>query len=183
MSASPKKTTKSKKSAKPAAHPQYSVMIKDAIQALKERNGSSRQAIIKYIDGNYKVGTNVNTQVRLALKRMIAANSLVQTIGTGASGRFKVSKDKVDKVTKPKPKKLKVDKKKPAAKKPKKPAAKQTKKPAAKKAKKPAAKKAKKPAAKKPAAKKPAAKKQSAKKAAKTAASKKAEKSKKSAKK
>jgi hypothetical protein len=34
---------------KPAAHPKYSEMVGKAIAALKERGGSSRQTILKYI--------------------------------------------------------------------------------------------------------------------------------------
>ena len=170
MSTSPaKKVSKAKKPAKPAEHPKYNDMIKAAILALKDRTGSSRQAIVKYIKANYKVGENAGVHVKTALKKMLTAKLLVQTKGAGASGSFKLS-ETAKKV--PKPKK-KVVKKKPAAKKPKKkPAAKKAQKPAAKKAKKPAAKKAKKPATKKPAAKKPAAKKPAAKKPAKKAAKK-----------
>ena len=160
---------------KPAEHPPYADMIKAAILALKERNGSSRQAIEKYIKANYKVG-EVSSHLKMALKRGATSGKFVHTKGVGASGSFKLAKEE---------KKEKKPKKKPAAKKPaakpKKPAAKKTaKKPAAKKvAKKPAAKKpvakkpvAKKPAAKKPAAKKPAVKKPAAKKPAKKAAKK-----------
>ena len=151
---------------KPAEHPKYIDMITAAITALKERTGSSRQAIVKYIKANYKVGDNADVHVKMALKRGVASGALAQPKGTGASGSFKV-------VKKAEPKKKKPAAKKPAAKKPaaKKPAAKKStpkKKSAAKKStpkkKKPAAKKAssakktKKPA-KKPAAKKPAAKK------------------------
>ncbi|KAJ7386592.1 hypothetical protein OS493_008740 [Desmophyllum pertusum] len=160
---------KAAKPKKPAEHPTYNEMIMAAIQALKERGGSSRQAIKKYILANYKVDPDkVDTHLKLGLKRGAANGKLVHTKGVGASGSFKVPKE--DK----KPAKKPVAKKKPAAK-PKKPVAKKAaKKPAAKKAaKKPAAKKAaaKKPAAKKP-AKKPAAKKP-AKKAAKKPAAKK----------
>ena len=147
-------------------------MIKAAILTLKDRSGSSRQAIVKYIKANYKVDENAGVHVKTALKRMLTAKLLVQTKGAGASGSFKLS-EAAKKV--PKPKK-KIVKKKPAAKKPKKkPAAKKAKKPTAKIAKKPAAKKMKKAAAKKPAAKKPAkkaAKKPAAKKAAKKTAKK-----------
>ena len=151
---------------KPADHPKYIDMITAAITALKERTGSSRQAIVKYIKANYKVGDNADVHVKMALKRGVASGALAQPKGTGASGSFKV-------VKKAEPKKKKPAAKKPAAKKPaaKKPAAKKStpkKKAAAKKStpkkKKPATKKAssakktKKPA-KKPAAKKPAAKK------------------------
>ena len=160
-----KKAEKAKKPAKkPADHPKYSEMIAAAIAALKERTGSSRQAIVKYIAANYKVGENAGTHVKLALKRGVASGALKQVKGAGASGSFK-------NVEKAAPKKVK----KPAAKKPaaKKPAAKKVKKPAAKKpaAKKATPKKAKKPAAKKATPKK--AKKPAAKKAAKKPAAKK----------
>jgi hypothetical protein len=45
---SPKKKVAAKPK-KPAAHPKYSEMVDKAISALKERGGSSRQAILKYI--------------------------------------------------------------------------------------------------------------------------------------
>merc|ERR1712129_102840 len=133
MSATAPKVKKAPKA--PAAHPKYSVMIAAAITALKDRTGSSRQAILKHVVANNKVdAAKAAVQVRLALKR----------------GVVKVVKPKkVKKAKKPKAKKVKKVKK---VKKAKKPAAKKAKKPK-KAAKKPAAKKA----AKKPAAKKPAA--------------------------
>merc|ERR1711878_124323 len=163
MGPAPAKAVKAKKPKAPAAHPKYSVMIAAAIKALKDRTGSSRQAIMKYICANYKVdAAKAGVPLRLALKKGVAAGTLKMggAAGKKGAGSFKLGeKAKAEK----KPKK-KVVKKKPA-KKAKKPAAKKAKKPAAKKAaKKPAAKKAaKKPAAKKPAAKKPAAKKPAAK--------------------
>ena len=171
MSAAPA-AEKAKAKAKPAEHPKYIDMAIAAVTALKERSGSSRQAILKYIVANYKVSESANTHLKQALKRGVTAGALKQVKGAGASGSFKVAE-------KPKPAKKAVAKK-PAAKKPaaKKPAAKVAKKSPKKKAaaKKPAAKKAtpkKKPAAKKPAAKKPAAKKPAAKKTPKKAAKKK----------
>merc|ERR1712226_160571 len=160
--AKPKKVAKPKA---PAAHPKYSVMIAAAIAALKDRTGSSRQAILKYICANYKVdAAKAGQHLRMALKAGIKKGTLKMAKESGkGAGCFKLVKVE-------KPKKVKAVKpKKPAAKKAKKPAAK---KPAAKPkkaaAKKPAAKKpaAKKPAPKKPAAKKPAAKKPAAKKPA-----------------
>merc|ERR1712200_194876 len=171
----------------PAAHPTYSVMITDSIKALKDRTGSSRQAILKYICANYKVdAAKAAVHVRTALKKGVAAETLKMAAAAGKKGAGcyklgekakEVKKPKVVKVKKPVAKKPKAAKK-PAAKKAegvkaaekktaKKPAAAKkspTKKPASKK---PAAKKAataksspKKPAAKKPtAAKKPATKK------------------------
>ena len=144
-------------------------MIAAAIGALKERSGSSRQAILKYVTANYKVGDEKLTSfhLKLALKRGVTAGTLKVVKGTGASGSFKLAN------------KPKEPKKKPAAKKPatpKKKAAKKAatpKKKTAKKAapqKKTAAKKTPKRAAKKPATKKAAAKKAAPKK--KTAAKK-----------
>merc|ERR1712045_530998 len=149
------KAVKAKKPKAPAAHPKYSVMIAAAIKALKDRTGSSRQAIAKYICANHKVDVaKAGVPLRLALKKGVAAGTLKMggAAGKKGAGCFKIGeRAKVEK--KKKPKKV-VKKKKPAAKKAKKPAKKAAKKPAAKKpaAKKPAAKKA---AAKKPAAKKP----------------------------
>ena len=165
-----------KKSAKaPAAHPKYSEMIASAITTLKDRTGSSRQAILKNICASYEVdATKAVVQVRLALKRGVANGSfkMARESGKGAGSYklVKVKKAKKEKATKkPDAKKASKKLKKSAAKNPKKAA----KKPAAKKAaKKPAAKKAaKKPAVKK-AAKKPAAKKAAKKPAAKKVAKK-----------
>ena len=47
---------KGKMTKTPAEHPKYEEMIKTAIRTLKDRNGSSRQAIEKYVKANYKVG-------------------------------------------------------------------------------------------------------------------------------
>merc|ERR1711885_118143 len=145
MSAPAPKVKKASKA--PAAHPKYSVMIAAAITALKDRTGSSRQAILKYICANYKVdAAKAAVQVRMALKRGVAKGALKMARASGkGAGSFKVVKaekpKKVKKAKKPKAKKVKKAAKKPAAKKAaKKPAAKN---PAAKKAaKKPAAKKA-----------------------------------------
>ena len=158
------------KKAKPADHPKYSEMIIKAISELKDRKGSSRQAIAKFVKANNKVKDNADVHLKTALRRGVAAGALKQTKGKGASGSFKVA-DK-PKTTKPKKTAAKKKTKKPAAKKPK--SAKKT--PKKKVTKKPAA--AKKPVAKKPAAKKaskkPAAKKPAAKKAASTSSKKKA---------
>ena len=54
-------------------------MISEAIKALKERSGSSRQAIVKYIVSNYKIDEKTaNTQVKLSLKREVESGSLKQ---------------------------------------------------------------------------------------------------------
>merc|ERR1712088_252455 len=157
--AKPKKASKPKA---PAAHPTYIQMVSAAITALKERNGSSRQAVLKYIMANYKLGNDqkpVNSRLKVALRNG-TQKGVLKNVGkaTGASGSFKLGEKAAAK-----PKKAKSPKKaakKPAAKKAaspkKKAAAKPKKSPAKKAAKKPAA--AKKRPAKK-ATKKPAGKK------------------------
>ena len=77
---------------KPADHPKYINMIIAAITVLNERTGSSRQAIVKYIKANYKVGDNASVKTKMALKRGVASGVLAQPKGTGASGSFKVVK-------------------------------------------------------------------------------------------
>lgn len=163
------KVAKAKKPAakKVADHPKYSDMIETAIGALKERSGSSRQAILKYVTANFKLSEHASTHVKLALKRGVSNGKLKQVKGAGASGSFKLA-EKVKKAPKKKaaakkPVAKKATKKKAAPKKaekkaPKKKATPKKKKPTPKKAKKPAAKKA----AKKPAAKKAAPKKKKA---------------------
>ena len=160
--AKPKKVAKKPVAKKPMEHPKYGDMVTTAVKALKERKGSSRQAISKYIKENFKVKDNAPTHIKAALKRLVGNGTLKQVKGTGASGSFKVAEK--PKGTK-KVKKTKV--KRTTAKKAPKKAAKKVK--AAKKTKKKVVKKpaavAKKPVAKKPAAKK-ATKKPVAKKAA-----------------
>jgi len=157
--AKPKKEKKPAKAKAAPTHPKYSVMITAAVGALKDRTGSSRQAILKYICANYTVDDKkAATQTRLSLKRMTEGGELrmAKEKGKGA-GCYKLA-DKADKAAAAPPAK-KPAAKKPAAKKApaKKPAA-APKKPAKKAAKPKAAAKLK-PAAKKSAAKKPAAKK------------------------
>ncbi|CAK8691942.1 unnamed protein product [Clavelina lepadiformis] len=107
---SAKKTAK--KASAPSAHPTYQEMISKAIATGKERGGSSRQAIIKYIKANYKVGDNAEKQVRLQLPKLVLKGVLSRPKGKGASGSFKL-------VPVEKKKKPKVVKKKPAVTKPK----------------------------------------------------------------
>merc|ERR1719504_206435 len=75
-------------------------MITAAVGALKDRTGSSRQAILKYICANYKVeDKKAATQTRLALKRMISGGELrmAKDKGKGAGCYKLASADKPDK--------------------------------------------------------------------------------------
>lgn len=143
-----KKTSKPKKV---ATHPKYSEMVVTALGSLKERGGSSRQALLKYLMANFSVGEDskvVNSHLKIALRNGVTKETLKQSKGTGAAGSFKLGeKPKVEKKPKAKKPVTETKAKKPKAKKP------ETKKPATKKT---PVKKAKKPTA---AAKKPATKK------------------------
>ena len=103
-------------SATAAAHPTYIKMVSAAIAALKERNGSSRQAVLKYIMDNYKLGSDqkpVNSRLKVALRNGIAKGVLKHVgTSTGANASFKLAEKAAAK-----PKKVKSPKKK-AAKKP-----------------------------------------------------------------
>lgn len=114
----PKKTKSSKKA---TSHPKYSDMIKAAIAADRSRSGASRQSIQKYVKNHYKVGDNADSQIKLALKRLVASGLLRHTKGIGASGSFKLAKaEDAKKPEKPKPAPVKVKKPAKAAAKPKK---------------------------------------------------------------
>ena len=149
-------------SAKKAEHPTYREMISSALGAMKERKGTSRQKIQKFIADTYKLDlTASNSHLKRALTSGVTKGAFLQTTGKGASGSFKLAPM-------------------PAAG-PKRRTKKVAKKPAAKKA---AAKKRVKKCAPKSSARKSAAKKRPAKKAAsKKAASKKVTKKKPAAKK
>lgn len=91
----PKKATgtaTTKKTAAAPDHPSYKDMIKEAILQLKERNGSSRQAIKKYVQSNFKgiKATNFDTQFNAALKRGVTSGEFVQP--KGPSGTVKLQK-------------------------------------------------------------------------------------------
>jgi histone H1/5 len=112
-----KMATGSKSAKKPMDHPKYSDMVHQALGSLKERGGSSRQAILKYIMKNFKVGNDenvVNTHLKMALRAGLKNASLKQSKGTGAAGSFRIGEEKK------KPKVAKKAKKPKAAKKPKK---------------------------------------------------------------
>ncbi|KAF3279572.1 hypothetical protein TWF970_004114 [Orbilia oligospora] len=92
-------TTTTKKTSTPADHPSYKDMIKDAILQLKERNGSSRQALKKYVLSNNKgiKESNFDTQFNAAIKRGVAAGDFIQP--KGPSGPVKLQKKDAAKST------------------------------------------------------------------------------------
>jgi len=98
--ASPKKgkATKAKKPRTVPSHPKTSDMVNAAITNLKERGGSSLQAIKKYVAATYKVDVEkLSPFIKKYLKSAVTSGSLVQTKGKGASGSFKLSGGKSEK--------------------------------------------------------------------------------------
>lgn len=130
-------------------HPPTSQMVNNAIKTLKERGGSSLQAIKKFVSANYKIDADkMSPFIKKYLKGAVVTGDLVQTKGKGASGSFKLAVPKKAGSGDKKPKKSTGDKVKKASSKP---------------------KSAKKSAAKKSAPKKPAAEKKKAATSAKSA--------------
>lgn len=90
-----KKATKSKAKSqqkKVSSRPPTSEMVTAAIKELKDRKGSSFQAIKKYIVSTYKVdGEKVAPFIKRYLKTAVSAGAVVQTKGKGATGSFKLS--------------------------------------------------------------------------------------------
>ena len=69
----------------------YSEMVSSAITALKNRKGSSKYAILKYIVANYEVDkAHASTLINTTLKRGVKEGVLHQVTGTGANGSFKL---------------------------------------------------------------------------------------------
>lgn len=124
----PVKTSKSKKTVavkaksatKKAAptHPPTAQMVNNAIKNLKERGGSSLQAIKKYIASTYKVDAEkVAPFIKKYLKSAVDSGTLIRTKGKGASGSFKLAVVKAEGVAKSESKSKPATKKTPKPKK------------------------------------------------------------------
>lgn len=102
-----------KKPASAPNHPSYNEMVKQGLVQLKQRGGSSRKALLKYIMDNFQVGKDekvVNTHLKMALKSGVKNGALKQTKGTGAAGSFRLGDGE-----KKKPSRAAVGKKKTAS--------------------------------------------------------------------
>jgi histone H1/5 len=88
------KAAKEKPKAAPAttiSHPKVSVMVVEAIKALRERKGSSLQAIKKYIAEFYKVDADKLARfIKDYLRSGTEKGELIQVTGTGATGSFRL---------------------------------------------------------------------------------------------
>ncbi|KAF7383868.1 hypothetical protein HZH68_014625 [Vespula germanica] len=101
---------KTKKPRSKPTHPRTPDMVTAAIKALKERNGSSLQAIKKYMSTTYKLDIEKHAPfIRKYLKSAVASGALVQTKGKGAAGSFRLASLKSE-TTKSKSKKSRTKK-------------------------------------------------------------------------
>lgn len=77
-------------------HPKYSEMVHQALSSLKERGGSSRQAVLKFIMKNFNIGVDenvVNTHLKMALRAGVKNATLKQSKGSGATGSFRLGEE------------------------------------------------------------------------------------------
>jgi len=82
----PATTTRTKSKSK-TIHPPYAVMIKEAIVTLKERNGSSRPALKKFIGNKYNLPAGWEKKLGLYLKKLTDKGELVQVKASWKLGR------------------------------------------------------------------------------------------------
>lgn len=86
-----KKPSTAVKKSKPS-HPPTSEMVNNAVKTLKERGGSSLQAIKKYLAANYKVDAEkLSPFIKKYIKTAVVNGTFIQTKGKGASGSFKLA--------------------------------------------------------------------------------------------
>ena len=97
----------------PPAHPTYEVMVKAAIVSLKERSGSSTQAIAKYLAATYKLPDGWKKVLATQVKKMAASERLLKVKNSFKLGE--ALKKAPKKVVKKKVVKKKVVKKKAKA--------------------------------------------------------------------
>jgi len=87
-----KSASASKKPKAVSSHPPVAEMVLASITNLKERSGSSSQAIKKYIAANYKVEVErLQPFIKKYLKSAVVNGVLTQTKGKGANGSFKIA--------------------------------------------------------------------------------------------
>ncbi|KAG6358100.1 hypothetical protein INS49_013984 [Diaporthe citri] len=69
----PKKTEGATKAKAPASHPTYQDMIAEAITQLKDRNGSSRQSLKKYVKANNNIQAQTDSMFDSLFNRALKA--------------------------------------------------------------------------------------------------------------
>jgi histone H1/5 len=73
--------------------PSYLTMVLEAISDLKDRRGSSKVAVQRFMTDKYRLdkSTTVNSRVRTAIRSAMTRGLLTQAKGIGASGSFKLT--------------------------------------------------------------------------------------------
>jgi hypothetical protein len=73
-------------------------MVQTALAKLNDRNGSSKQAILKFIISTYSLDAKfANLHLKLALKSGVKSGALKQPKGVGATGSFKLGESTLKK--------------------------------------------------------------------------------------
>merc|ERR1712179_250989 len=100
--------------------PTYSEMILECLAKTANKKGTTKQAVVKFLQEHYSV--EKTHYIKNALKKAVDSEQVVQLSGTGFNGRFKLPKADGKKDSKKESKKAKVSPKKAAvaSKKPKK---------------------------------------------------------------
>ncbi|KAI8819400.1 linker histone H1 and H5 family-domain-containing protein [Fimicolochytrium jonesii] len=96
----PRKAATAKKA---SIHPSFKEMVVHAIAELKDRNGSTRQQIRKYIDANYKgLNDSAGRFINQAIKTGVLSGELIQPKGASGPVKLGASAKKATTSTKPK---------------------------------------------------------------------------------
>jgi len=69
----------------------YKDMVMEAIENLKERRGSSRQSILKFIVSKYALGRGSTARVNSVITKMFKSKQLLRTRGSLEDGSFKLN--------------------------------------------------------------------------------------------
>ena len=69
----------------------YKKMVTEAIENLKERRGSSRQSILKFIVSKYALGRGSTTRINSMITKMFKSKQLIRTRGSLEDGAFKLN--------------------------------------------------------------------------------------------
>lgn len=75
-------------------HPSYEIMVTKAISDLKQRNGSSRAAIKKYILANYNVNEKLFGRQFTVQMRRLVERGVVHQPREGPNASFKITPEK-----------------------------------------------------------------------------------------
>ena len=77
---------------KEGARPQYADMVRAALEALQDKGGSPRKAIVKHIVAQHNVNEKqANNKLRLLLRKLVKSGVLLETKGEGGCWAYKLA--------------------------------------------------------------------------------------------